>query len=294
MELLKNAEFEAKCAEMAKRNDYNLYDIVFIDKDGKAYHYQHTPANRSNNSYSATKMFTMTAIGLLWDEGKIKLEDKVCDYLRKYIKTDYDPNWEKVTVAHALGHSMGIDRGYLDIDAEDCGEDHITEAFKKNLTYEPGTTRVYSDAAYYILTRVATEACGEPLDNYLSPRLFRPLKFQEIAMTKCPLGYVVGGTGLYCPTADMAKLGSVYLNNGMFEGQRIVSEEWVKLVEKNEYGLDRCEARSYGKTGAHGQMIAYSHETNKVVAFHAYQCGNYDFRGEAIREFCDSDYTLVK
>ena len=91
---------------MEKRNDYNLYDIVFIDKDGKAYHNQHTPANRSNNSYSATKMFTMTAFCFLWDEGKINLEDKVCDYLRKYIKTDYDPNWEKVTIAHALGHSM--------------------------------------------------------------------------------------------------------------------------------------------------------------------------------------------
>ena len=35
MEILKNAEFEAKCAEMANRNNYNLSDIVFIDKDGK-------------------------------------------------------------------------------------------------------------------------------------------------------------------------------------------------------------------------------------------------------------------
>jgi hypothetical protein len=78
----------------------------------------------------------------------------------------------------------------------------------------------------------------------------------------------------------------------MFEGQRILPEEWVKLVEENVFGLDRCEARSFGKTGAHGQMIAYSHGTNNVVAFQAYQCGNYVFRGEAIREFCDSDYTL--
>lgn len=294
MELLKNREFEEKCAEMVRRNGYNLYDLVFIDKDGKAYHYQNVPANRSNNCYSVTKMFIMTAIGFLWSEKKIKLTDYVCDYLSQYIKTNYDPNWEKVTIAHALNHTMGIGRYYLDIDAENCGEDHITAAFKENLTYEPGTTRFYSDAAYYILSRVATEACGEPLDNYLSSRLFRPLSFQEIAMTKCPYGYVVGGTGVYCPTADMAKLGQLYLNDGIFEGSRILPKEWIQLAEENSYGIDRCEARSFGKTGAHGQMIAYCKETNKVVAFHAYQSGNYDFRGEAIREFCDSEYTLCK
>ena len=294
LELLHNEGFDKKIKELAEKYGYQLYDIVFIDSDRKAYRYQHIPANRSNNAYSATKMFIMTAIGLLYDEGRIKPEDKVLDYLRDCVKCDYDKTWEKVTIAHCLGHRMGIEKGYLDIDAEDIeSDDHTTLAFSVPLVYEPGEVRVYSDAAYYILARVATEACGEPLDNYLSRKLYRPLKFQEVAMTKCPMGYVVGGTGLYCPTADMAKLAMVYMQRGVYDGMRILSEEWVKFAETNEYGLECREGITYGRTGAHGQMICYSPVTNKAFAFHAYQTdGNYEFREVIIRELLTSDYKV--
>ena len=62
------------------------------------------------------------------------------------------------------------------------------------------------------------------------------------------MGYVVGGTGLYCPTTDMAKLAIVYKNRGLFEGKRILSEEWIKFVEANEYGLECREEITYGRT----------------------------------------------
>ena len=62
--ILNNGNFNNKIKDLAIKYGYQLYDIAFIDKDEKCYHYQHIKANRSNNAYSATKMFIVTAVGL--------------------------------------------------------------------------------------------------------------------------------------------------------------------------------------------------------------------------------------
>ena len=56
---------------------------------------------------------------------------------------------------------------------------------------------------------------------------------------------------------------------------------------ENDLGILPCEAKSHGKTGSRGQIVAFCKETNKALAIHAYQCGSCDFRGAAIREFLE-------
>ncbi|MBP3323710.1 MAG: serine hydrolase [Clostridia bacterium] len=290
MKVTENIEFIKKCKEMAEELDFNLYDIVLYD-NGEVYRYEHQKANACNNSYSISKMFTMAAIGFCVDEGKLSLDDKVMDILRDEITYDYDKRWDEVTVFQALGHKTGVADDYLNIYGDDTSaidtEDFLSIVMRLKIVYDPGTYYKYTDDIYYMLSRIVSKVTGEKMLDYLKPRLFNPLRFFEVAWSACPWGYQLGGDCLYCKTEDMLKLGIIFLNGGVFEGRRYLSEEFVKTAIENDLGMLPCEAKSHGKTGSRGQIVAFCKETNKALAIHAYQCGSYDFRGAAIREFLE-------
>lgn len=289
MEILINENFNSRCRKLAVELNYNLYDAVLYD-NGKVYRYEHQKANPCNNSYSVSKMFTMAAIGFLVEEGKLSLDHKVCDILSDEISINYDEQWKQVTVRHALAHKMGIDHDDPTSEEDSLQydtKDFLSRALKEKIIHEPGSFYCYSDAAYYILSRIITKASGEKLDDFLIDRLFRPLDFDEVAWGKCPYGYPLGGDSLYCRTEDMIKLGIIYLNDGVFEGKRYFSKAWIDTTIQENLGMMPCEKMSYGKTGSRGQIVAFCPKTNKALALHAYECYNLDFRGAAIREFLE-------
>ena len=265
MEVLTNQQFSDACCQLTTELEYNLYDAVLYE-NGTMYRYAHQPANLANNSYSVSKIFTSTAIGILVDDGVLSLDQKIADILKDEIHTQYDPTWDKVTVEHALAHKMGIRGLGLDIDSDDISK---------------------YDTAYYLLSRVVSKISGQKMDDFLMDRLFRPLDYAEVAWSTCPYGYPMGGTGLYVRTHDMLKLAVVFLNMGVWEGKRILSENWVRTALDRELGVTRCENISHCKTGAHGQILAFCPTTQKAIAIHGFNNGNYEFRGAAVLEFIE-------
>ena len=290
MEVLTNQQFSDACCQLTTELEYNLYDAVLYE-NGTMYRYAHQPANLANNSYSVSKIFTSTAIGLLVDDGVLSLDQKIADILKDEIHTQYDPTWDKVTVEHALAHKMGIRGLGLDIDSDDISKygtkDFLTYVFTHALTDEPGTVYNYTDTAYYLLSRVVSKISGQKMDDFLMDRLFRPLDYAEVAWSTCPYGYPMGGTGLYVRTHDMLKLAVVFLNMGVWEGKRILSENWVRTALDRELGVTRCENISHCKTGAPGQILAFCPTTQKAIAIPGFNNGNYEFRGAAVREFIE-------
>ncbi len=262
--------------ELIKAENINIYDVA-ID-DGETVHYMTiNKANPCNDSYSMAKAFTMTAVGMLVDAGKLKVSDKITDILKEeYDSTpDREEKWRQVTVDNMLSHKMGLSHGFLDIDTEDASEygtdDYLQYAFKHSLDEAPGERRVYSDAAYYIASCVVEKVSGERLCDFLWTRLFYPLGFREVAWSTCPMGHSMGATGLYIRTVDTLKLGRVFLDGGLWKGQRIVSAEWIKHAEKNGYDLyPVADKNAFTKGGMKGQRLYYSYEDKIVVAWHAY------------------------
>ena len=264
--------------EKIKSEGATLYSLSTY-RNGEANHYPVTPSDNCHNSYSVAKAFTVTAIGMLVDENKLSTDDLVVDILGKYLPVDADPLWKSVRVHDLLTHTFGISRGFLDIDAEDplkFGDDYLAYCFKTPLYKDLLHTRTYSDGAYYMLSRIVAEISGTDLRAYLTPRLFIPLKFKEVAWSTCPMGYSMGATGLYIRTDDMLKLGVVYLEGGTYQGKRILSNEWVKTVFERGYEL-RPRASNpgvYAKGGMYGQMLYISRNENTVLAWHAHdRCG---------------------
>ncbi|MBQ2767361.1 MAG: beta-lactamase family protein [Clostridia bacterium] len=251
----------------------NLYSLVSIE-DGEVHSYTINPANPCNDTYSVAKAYTMTAIGLCYDRGLLKPTDKVCDIFRDQLPAGMDERWELVTIHDVLRHRMGTTKGYLDIDVEDINnyptDDFLSMVFSPKLELMPGEKYCYSDAAYYLLSRIVTQVSGEGMDDMLMRDILRPTGCREAGWSKCPRGYAMGATGLYIRCLDVARLAQLYLDEGMWEGKRLLSVEWVNMAKENAYSLNPCRNGAYTKGGMRGQRFYFNPNTRVALGWLAY------------------------
>ncbi len=244
-------------------------------KDGKIETAEYEKANPCQNTYSVAKAFTMTAIGLLYDKGLIKPEDKVCDILKDELpESGMDERWYKSTVDMALTHKLGLPGGFLDIDCNKSSlftDDYLRYMLTYPLESDPGMVYKYTDGAFYLLSRIAEKISGMPLDDFMWKEFFLKLDFQEMAWSHCPKGHAMGATGLYIHSSDMVKLGAVYLNNGIYNGERILSEEWCGIAVDRTYTLEWDSTHTlYFKGGMCGQKIMVVPSQGRAVAMQSF------------------------
>lgn len=235
-----------KLARRAEEEQLPVYRIaVWID--GEIREHEVNPANDCNDIYSVSKNYITTACGFCIDDGVMDYSTTVWDLFHD--ERDLNPLWKEVTLERVLSQTVGIDGMFLDIDTEDAfaweEEDWLDRVLNHPFVYAPGEKFAYSDSNFYLASRMAAKASGRYAEEILNERLFVPMKMQGWAWSKCPCGHVMGGTGLYIRTRDMAKLGALYLNGGIYEGKRILSEEFCHHAthavshpnEGSDYGL---------------------------------------------------------
>ena len=240
------------------------------------------PANWCQNIYSVAKAFTGTAVGLVYDRGLLSPDDRFCDIFREEIEAGrfaergMDPRWELTTVDMALRHRIGLPSGFLDIDCNKITyftDDFLAFMMTYPLNCTPGEEYSYTDGAYYMLARAVEKKTGEHLNPFMWRELFLPLGFQEAAWSVCPQGHAMGATGLYIHTSDMARLGALFLNNGVWNGKRLLSEEWVKMSLERNYSLgwDK-EHFCFSKGGMLGQLLFVIPSQQRAVGVEGYDC----------------------
>lgn len=252
---------------------YRMYFAAEGDREGNARVETIVPANPCCNCYSAAKAFTVTAFGMLTDRGLLRPEDKLADYLGTQFPAGCDPRWYDVTLDQLLLHRAGIGIK-LDIDAEDARAfppDYLAYVLRSGLIYDPGTAYRYTDAAYYLLSRVIHAAGGKDPAELLRPVCMETMHFGEFAWSVCPMGYCMGATGLYLRTEDLLKLGVLYLREGDWMGERVISEEWVHTVLSRGYELHDIGGGWFSKGGMRGQRVAFSPEKGIAVAWHSFE-----------------------
>ena len=261
-----------KMRDVAVADSMRVYSICEI-KDGVSRTVDIEPASKCHTSYSVTKVFVVTAIGILEDRGILSTEELVYPIFKEQFPVGFDPKWQEVTIDHALRHCIGFEQGFLDIDCEDIhtygSDDFLALVLGHPLKWQPGEKGVYSDAAYYLLSRIVSAKTGQKLDDFLREELLKPLHFSEYAFSKCPNGYPIGATGLYISTTDMAKLGQLYLQKGKWEGKTILSERFVDKA-LGRYELGGSPQEGFAKGGMLGQYLYLDPVENRVIAIHSY------------------------
>jgi CubicO group peptidase (beta-lactamase class C family) len=132
---------------------------------------------------SVSKQFTATAILLLEDAGKLRLEDPLSAYLPDL------PAWsDKTTLAHLMHHTSGIplyepllqQKGYEFTDRTTQGQAVKVLDTVQHLDFPPGSQWMYSNSNYVLLAEVVRVASGEPLAQYLESTIFEPLSLDMV------------------------------------------------------------------------------------------------------------------
>lgn len=246
----------------------NLYDMALITEDG-LFHHRFQQVSNCHNGYSVTKAFIVTAVGLLFDDGLLTPDRHVCDFLPVP-----EGRWREVTLHHLLTHRPGAQDDFLDIDTMDVRswqtDEYLDIAFAHPLPHEPGTYDRYTDGAFYVLSRVVSAVAGQTADQLLQKRVLQPLNFGETAWSRCPKGHPIGATGLYAQAQDVVKLGWLYLNGGVYEGKRLLSETWTNMVTERGYEFTPMPLGWIGKGGMYGQRVAFHPQYRAAVAWHGF------------------------
>ncbi len=237
--------------------------------------------NACQNAYSLAKTFIVSAIGLLVDQNILSVNELLVDILADQLPKTYNEVWKKTTVEMLLLHNVGLEEGCLDIDvnnATDFGEDYLAYVLNAPISEDfTSETYSYTDASYYLLSRIIEVKSGMKTDNFLWKYLFYPIGCREVAWSTCPKGHVIGATGLYIRIEDLVKHGSIYLNGGTYKNKRILSQNWVETVLDKGYEFKTYDnGVTFEKSGMNGQMVVIVPHLNRVVAWLGY--GENDFK----------------
>ncbi|HUO97497.1 MAG TPA: serine hydrolase domain-containing protein, partial [Rhizomicrobium sp.] len=207
---------------------------------------------------SLTKVIaTTSSIMKLFEQGKVRLGDRVTEYLPEFQGGKSD-----ITVRHLLTHFSGF-RPDLDLDPAWHGYDTgVRMAIADKPRTAPGERFVYSDINFILLGEIVRVVSGKPLNEFAEQEIFRPLGMNEtrflppegwrprIAPTErengVPLrgvvhdptarmmGGVAGHAGLFTTADDLARFAEMMLNLGEYRGARIFSPLTVrKFTEPN-------------------------------------------------------------
>lgn len=259
--------------EYIRKNKLNVYQIA-VQTDAGIHCARCQPCNDCGNIFSVTKVFLNTAAGMLMDEGKLKLDDPILPIIQPFVDFPYDPVWNDVTIRHALSHRMGVDAGVIDIDRDDIRtyqtDNHLKYILDYPPKFRPGSYRKYTDGAHYLLSLAVEQLVQMPADTFIRQKLLKPLDFQHTAWTRCPRNHTIGATGAYMRTDDMVKIGWLYLNRGAYNGQQIVTEDWIAAAEQGRFDFYPIKNSSFWqKGGMNGQMLLYSRKKRIAVAWEA-------------------------
>lgn len=207
------------------RDGYIVFESYYNDYDLDALH----------DIASVTKSWTSALVGIALEEGAIEnLDDTLSDLLPDYEIAQNYADKSDITLRDLLMMRSGIEWDEVTFDTGGYGTpeellelDTVAFGLTFPMAYEPGQAWNYSSLDSQLISAVVQEAVGEPLSQYIIPSLFEPMgvdKFEWLEVS----GVTVGGQQMSVTPRDMAKLGLLYLHNGMWDGEQLVPAEWVE------------------------------------------------------------------
>lgn len=290
-------KFVAECdrIENSENPEVVIHSVMIVQngKVRKEYWRGKAAPDEAHILFSVSKTFTATAIGMLVDEGKLKITDKVISFFPNDLPEVVSENLSKMTIRDLLTMSCGQDK---ETTVNDIKGSVVKAFLASEVPYTPGEYFWYNSVGTYMLSAITQKVSGQDLVEYLYPRLFEPLGIDKPIWDKCPDGICIGGWGLYLKTEDLAKMGQLMLQNGKWNDKQLISSEWIaeasaKQVESRPatwtpeavkeaglsaensdwmhgYGYQMWRGRynSYRADGARGQYIFVFPDYDAVIA----------------------------
>jgi CubicO group peptidase (beta-lactamase class C family) len=225
-------------------------------------------------SFSVAKSFMATLVGIALEEGAIKsLQEPFTNYIPELLKKD--KRFGDITIQHLLDMRSGIkwnESGYgLADDAIKLGfRPNMWKHIKKiKIDTSPQADSTYKSINTILLGLVVSRATGKNIAAYLQEKIWKPLGMETTATFNTDKkGLPICFAGINATARDYAKLGSLYLKKGYFNGKQIVSSQWVK----NSVGQDTMYFYNGYKNQWWGESdYIYFKDSVEVLAYKAQQ-----------------------
>jgi CubicO group peptidase (beta-lactamase class C family) len=204
---------------------------LLVHRDGAPvldlWQWPHEPALK-HKLHSATKSFTATAVGFAEAAGLLDLEDPVVEFFRGRLRAVPGENLSRLRVRDLLTMRTGHARGLSGATTRRRKTGWVDEFLEEPVVDRPGRGFRYSSTTSHVLSAIVQEVAGMPVDEYLRPRLFEPLGITDYAWERDPEGVSSGGNGLSLRPRDLLSFGVLCLQDGVWEGKRLLPEGWVQ------------------------------------------------------------------
>lgn len=176
-------------------------------------------------TFSACKSVTALAVGLLMDDGLLAPGDKVVDFFPEECGPVGRRMFKDLTVEHLLTMRASVlfnEAGSM------ARPDWVRAYFSVPGLSEQGKRFQYNSLNTYLLAALVCRLTGKSLSAFLDERIFRPLCIGDYGWEKSPEGIEKGGWGLYISPENLGKLGLLVQQEGMWNGQRLLSADFVR------------------------------------------------------------------
>jgi CubicO group peptidase (beta-lactamase class C family) len=240
------------------------------------------------NVFSCSKTVTALAIGIARGEGLLDVDDLLVDHLPAP-RGGYGKGVDTIRISHLL--SMMAGSPVTVFADEERQHPALTDLYLgTDLVREPGERFEYSNGSIFMLSRIISARTGQSMRDYLMPRLFEPLGLLNPQWHTDRQGFSWGSTGLHLKTPQLARIGRLMLQRGVWEGTQLVPAEWIDLLHAEDtwvptgdmdpesvqygYGIWRCSPEgAWRADGAYGQFVVVLPEQQAVVTINSHQEG---------------------
>ncbi len=274
-------------SRIASDKSLNMHDLLII-KEGKLICEAAFGAQRLDiwkHTFSACKSVTSLAVGMLIDDGLIALNDRAISFFSGDVGTIAKFRLKDLTIEDLL--TMRSSVLFAEVESA-TDEKWIREFFSSATDGDIGETFRYNSLNTYILSAIVGQKTGKSLSAFLDERLFAPLGIVDYYWERSPEEIEKGGWGLYIYPEDIAKIGILVMNGGIYDGKRLISEEYIQKATSRhvEVTEDEClfdygyqiwvgnDSDSFLFNGMLGQNVLGFKRNSVILVTHA---GNSEF-----------------
>lgn len=240
---------------------------------------------------STSKSVTSALIGIAIDKGYIEsVNVPIATYFPQILDSGSEYK-SQITIWNLLTHTTGLNASdtanWSEWLASDNWVDYVLE---RPATSRPGTVFSYFTGNTHLLSAILQQATGKTAYEFGKEYLFDPLDMDSVQCSTDLQGISDGGNGFSMNIYDMAKLGELYLNNGNWNGEQIISEQWINDSTTLQFDRSSGSAdygyqwwvRTFGENaypayfaqGHYGQYIFVVPDLNLVVAITSHYEGS--------------------
>ncbi len=217
-----------------KENGLNI-DSIFIEQDGQKdiIFYKEESLHELR---SCAKLLVAMAVGIAIEKKMFNLDTLIYPAIENVVNIKNKDNLEKIkkwTIRNLLTHTTGYEKQMMsekyieDIDKNDL----LNYALNYDIPYKVGERFAYNNVEPFIISVFFQEQFGINLRDFINENIFLKLNIKEFEWENYGK-YCPGATGLYLKHSDFHKIGELLLNDGVYNNEKVVSENWIKEICK--------------------------------------------------------------